>query len=627
MSTWSDPGPSGPRAQAAPVEQTLMKLLGVAGLGFLHIDRTNRIIGANTRASTLLDRPVIELPGTGLDEHVSDGDRPELLELLDSAREHGTAEHHGLHFGRGRVVRHLSVTAVSVPADDAEVGLLVAPAAPRLAGAPELLRALAGVFPGTLVALDAEGHITHANAHPFGGTLDPVGASWVGLFPQDQQADAGRDLTQVLQSGDALARRVELPAPDGGTRWFTTALGRLDTSGPDAGALALVRDVTGDRQRSEQLVLSDRMASLGLLAAGLAHEINNPLASIIANVHLASSRVQELGAVSPNPEIADLADELRDARDAADRIRALVRDLRLFSRREGPERVNVSVRDVFESTLRIAWNEIKLRARLVKDYGDVSPVLANPSRLGQLFLNVLVNAAHAIPVGKKEENVIRVTTRMDEQGRVAISVRDTGAGMPPEVIDNLFTPFFTTKGEKLGTGLGLTICQRITTELGGRIEVESEVGTGTCITIRLPASTSLSPSLAAAEETPLPPERRGLVLVIDDEPAITLAVQRILGREHDVTAVPSAEAAIELIEAGHRYDVILCDVMMPGMPGTELYVHLEERVPDQAARMLWLTGGAFTPETRGLLAKMAERVIEKPFEPNALRKLVSGLMD
>ncbi len=385
----------------------------------------------------------------------------------------------------------------------------------------------------------------------------------------------------------------------------------------------------------EQLVLSDRMASVGMLAAGIAHEINNPLAAIMAYLDLAADDVGRLldeirgrvgGSGADARTLAQVDESLQDARQCADRVRSIVRDVRLFSRSDEAIVGPVDVRRVLESSVRMAWNEVRHRARLVKEYEDVPPVLGSEGRLGQVFLNLLVNAAQATPEGNAEENEIRVRLRQDDAGRVEVDVRDTGAGMPPAVLRKIFDPFFTTKPAGVGTGLGLAICHRIVAEVGGTIVAESEVGRGTCVRVTLPATQQALPDRAEPVAA-AGPHRRARILVVDDEPAIGTAIGRILGRLHEVAVVASARAAISRIAAGERFDVILCDLMMGVMTGMDLYAAVARIAPEQAERIAFMTGGAFTPRAREFLETVGNRRIDKPFDANTLLSLVHELAD
>jgi signal transduction histidine kinase len=380
------------------------------------------------------------------------------------------------------------------------------------------------------------------------------------------------------------------------------------------------------RKMQEQLLISERMASVGTLAAGVAHEINNPLSAVFANLEL---MVKDLTQVSEELQLqdrlAEIFDLLKDAREGADRLRHIVRDLKVFSRSSDEERrTPVNLRRVLESSLRMAWNEIRHRARLVKDYAEVPSVKANEARLGQVFLNLIVNAAQAIQEGNAEQNVIRVATRLDTGlGRIVVEVRDSGSGIPPENLARIFDAFFTTKPAGVGTGLGLPICHRIVSGLGGEIRVQSQVGKGTMFQVLLPPSPEevdeRTPMLAIAG----PPLRRGKLLIVDDEAMVAKALGRILAREHDVTVVLDAGEARQRVAAGERYDVILCDLMMPQMTGMDLHAELLRTAPEQAAQMVFLTGGAFTVGARAFLDEVPNQRIEKPFETQHIRSIIN----
>jgi signal transduction histidine kinase len=391
----------------------------------------------------------------------------------------------------------------------------------------------------------------------------------------------------------------------------------------------------------EQLLISDRMASVGTLAAGVAHEINNPLAALMANLEFAAQEVSslehELTAHAGNGlqpvlptatvtgHLAEIAEPLRDARESAERMRQIVRDLKVFSRPDEEKKGPVDIRRVVESSLRMAWNEIRHRAQLRKDYGEVPPVQGNEARLGQVFLNLIVNAAQALPEGRADKNEIRVVTRSDGRGQVMVEVHDTGCGIPPTILPRIFDPFFTTKDVGVGTGLGLAICHRIVTGLGGSISVESEVGKGTTFRTILPAAAE-EPAPAVDAPAPNTAGRRGRVLVIDDEPTLGLSIRRLLVREHDVSVITSAREGIERIRSGERFDVILCDLMMPEVSGIELHAQLVQLAPQQAERIVFMTGGAFTPRARTFLDHARNPRLEKPFDINNLRAIVESLL-
>jgi signal transduction histidine kinase len=375
-----------------------------------------------------------------------------------------------------------------------------------------------------------------------------------------------------------------------------------------------------------QLMLADRLVSIGTLAAGVAHEINNPLAYMVAAVDFLDKEIKRIGHKLRVDEFDELSKALADAREGAGRVKHVVRDLKTFSRVEEKRRSTIDLRPVIESSINMAFNEIKYRARLVKDYGRTPLVLANEARLGQVFLNLLINAAQAIPEGRTEENEIRVLTRTDDLGRAVAEVRDSGPGIPPEVVERIFDPFFTTKPPGVGTGLGLSICRSIVTALGGEIAVESQAHKGTVFRVVLPAAPIVPAEEARSEQGPVKPARRGRVLVVDDEPAIGTALRRVLAPEHDVTVLTSAAEARERIARGERFDVILCDLMMPVMTGMDLHAEITSLAPDQAERMVLVTGGAFTAKANEFLDQVPNARVEKPFDPATLLVLVRGLV-
>jgi signal transduction histidine kinase len=381
------------------------------------------------------------------------------------------------------------------------------------------------------------------------------------------------------------------------------------------------------RKMQEQLLISDRMASVGLLAAGTAHEINNPLASVLANLDLALRHVTEIGNEhGESARLTSLKEELSDARESSERIRHIVRDLKLFSRADDEQKVAVDVRRVLESSLRMAQNEVKHRANLIKDYTPVPGVLANESRLGQVFLNLIINAAQSIPEGHAEENEIRVSTGMSGDGRVAVEISDTGSGMSQAVIKRLFTPFFTTKPVGVGTGLGLSICHRIIKSLGGDINVQSTPGVGTTFQVLLVVAQTTLTAVRTAEPVQRAAPvatRRGRILVVDDEPMVSTALRRVLSEDHDVVELNRAQDALARVEVGERFDLIVSDLMMPAMSGMDLHEALLKCAPDQAAKMIFLTGGAFTTKARTFLDTVTNLRIEKPFDASVLCAIVN----
>jgi len=482
-----------------------------------------------------------------------------------------------------------------------------------------------------VVSADQDGRVEYANpaAEKMFGFQDEelIGKSLLELMPERFHQARTVGLSEYLASGVAntVGHTVEVMGrrKDGSEFPIDLSLGSWSSDGKLHFA-AIMRDVTERKKVEAQLLVADRMVAVGTLSAGVAHEINNPLAAIIGNLDLGMRDLADL--IDDQGELAGLLriqEEMVDARDAADRVRKIVRDLRVFSRGEDELPGPVDVEHVMESTLRMAWNEIRHRARLVKNYARVPPVEASEARLGQVFLNLIMNAAQAMTEDRAATNEIRIHTAVQGE-RVLVEVSDTGSGIAPEVMKRLFTPFVTTKPVGVGTGLGLSICHRIVTSFGGEISVESKLGLGTCFRISLPFARE--PLSAAAR--PAPPSstarRRGRILVVDDEPLVAKVVSRSLAADHEVIGLERSAEALQLVREGARFDVILCDLMMPEMSGIDFYQALCEHAPEQAAVVVFLTGGAFTPRARRFLEEVPNRWLEKPFDPILLSSLVNS---
>jgi CheY-like chemotaxis protein len=425
---------------------------------------------------------------------------------------------------------------------------------------------------------------------------------------------------------DSTELYVRESKPPRGSYISCSARPLKDASGAPNGGVAVFRDVTAEKASQAQLMVADRMVSVGMLAAGIAHEINNPMAAVLGNLDLVIDQLRDSGCESSMSEQKAALEALCDAREAADKVRQIVRDLKVFSRTDEERTAAVDIHRVLESSLRMAWNEVRHRARVTRAYGDVPLVDGNESRLGQVFLNLIVNAAQAIPDGNAAENEIRLATRSDNDGRVVVDIGDTGAGISPDAMKRLFTPFFTTKPIGAGTGLGLSICHRLVSAIGGEITVDSNLGKGTVFHVALPASAikDLGPSRPSASVRQPTLPRKGRVLVIDDESAILNLILRVMGEDHECVASRQGAEALARIQNGERFDVILCDLMMPVMTGMEVFSQLTLISPEQAERVVFLTGGAFTSQASAFLASVANQRLEKPFEIATLKAMINS---
>jgi PAS domain S-box-containing protein len=453
-----------------------------------------------------------------------------------------------------------------------------------------------------------------------GSTID------VFIHPEDRHILERRGARLAEARGALAPQEYRMLRRDGGIVYAEIVSMILEYDGKP-NVITFGRDLTERKQMQARLLLADRMVSVGALAAGVAHEINNPLAYVMTNLDMVASRrlpplgarLRELGgeAATIGDELGRVGAMIDVAREGSQRMRDIVRDLRTFTRGAGEEkRTAVDVRRVMDASINLAWNEIRHRARLVKEYGDVPPVLATEARLGQVFLNILVNAAQALEVGDAAENVIRVRAARERDGQVVVQVSDTGPGIPPEILDRIFDPFFTTRPVGLGTGLGLWICQGILTSLGGQITAESRPGEGATFRVVLPSATPVQQ--AATPEVPVGDRardaRRLELLVVDDEIAIGRTLAIALADEFEVATVTSGRAALAILAGEPRFDVILCDLMMPDVSGMDVHERLARERPELAQRFVFVTGGAFTERARRFVDEVGLPVIEKPFD-------------
>jgi two-component system NtrC family sensor kinase len=366
-----------------------------------------------------------------------------------------------------------------------------------------------------------------------------------------------------------------------------------------------------------QLLMTDRLASVGTLAAGMAHEINNPLAYVLGNVGFVADSLNKLldPATDQAALIAEMQGALADTLEGARRVRDIVRDLHAFSNAEATTGT-ADVRRTVEASLRMVWGELKNRARLVVDVGRLPPVHGSDARLGHVFVNLLVNASQSFASLDAAENEISIRAFV-EGDFVIVQITDTGRGMSEDVARKIFDPFFTTKAVGEGAGLGLFVSHSIVRSFGGQIDLESKLGHGATFRVRLPIARHVDDkSKPSSQPVPAGTLR---VLVIDDEPRIGAVVKRMLARGFTVDVVTDAHAALELFEQGETFDVILCDVMLPTMSGIAFYNSI---APELRSRVILATAGAFTEEAQRFLESFRGRRLDKPFEREALRKTI-----
>jgi len=450
--------------------------------------------------------------------------------------------------------------------------------------------------------------------------------------PQSKLEERNRSLEQdalVLDTQDTILLPDErLERKDGRILQVDTVKSPIfDGDGQVIMTVGVSRDVSDRKKLEAQLRLTETMSTVGTLAAGMAHEINNPLTYVVANLEFLAQRLPQHGPWLGEREAREWVSALTEAREGASRVQRIVKDLKDASRSDHDHFGDVDIEQVLESTLKLAANELLHHARIVRDYSRVPTVSGNASRLGQVFLNLLVNAAHAIREGAAHENEIRLVLRADAKQRVVVEIHDSGHGIPDEHLARLFEPFFTTKDVGEGTGLGLFICHRIVSDFGGTIEVESRIGSGSVFRVVLPPSSQPRDRIEVVIERPTTVTRRGRILVVDDDTLVAKAMSRLLAEHHEVLALTSAGEALARLERGERFDLIFCDLMMPVTTGVEFHQRLLSLDRKQAERTIFITGGAFTEASRKFLETTANDRLEKPFDQQKLRQIIARYLN
>lgn len=405
-----------------------------------------------------------------------------------------------------------------------------------------------------------------------------------------------------------------------------------------------------ERDLQKQVLDAERLAAVGQLAAGVAHEVNNPASFVLANAGLLGDNVGKLGAFVDELEqlFPDTSTEgqrvraltsrwevrallgasremLGDSKDGMERIVAIASQLRTYARKENEALAPVDLEQVVNEACKLVGKQLTYRARLVRRLGVVPPVSANHGQLVQVLTNLLLNAVHATPEGEPERHEIEVGT--DATGDEArLWVRDTGSGMSPEVRERIFEPFFTTKAVARGMGLGLAVSAELVRKHGGRLEVETAPGKGSRFLVRLPLGRSPEVRAKSAAPPPASPGRsRPRVLLVDDEELLLRVYKRMLGGRYDVSVAASGAEALELLRAG-PFDAILCDLMMPGIDGVALHEALRAEHPELLERIAFLSGGTYTPRTQAFAEQLGARLLHKPVGRPELEAVLDRLV-
>jgi signal transduction histidine kinase/CheY-like chemotaxis protein len=464
----------------------------------------------------------------------------------------------------------------------------------------ERLGAVLSHAPIVLFAFDRAHRITVSE----GRALEALGlqpGQTIGMTVDELYGDVPGILDNIGRAlaGEAFTAVNELPGP---TFLETRFYPRRDAGGTVVEVIGVSTDITDRVLVERRMAESDRLAAVGTLAGGLAHEINNPLTYALLNL---SRIAQEIDSSQTR-----LVEMLAEARAGVERVAGVVQDLAALTRGDPERRVPVDVVKLLESVVGTTSHTIKQRARLVTSFEPIPRVSGSEARLGQVFLSLVANAVAAIPDSAPAENEIKLRTLTDPDGRAVVIIADSGPGLGGEAVRRIFEPFFG------GAGLGLSISHAIVTSLGGTIAVESAAGRGTSFVVTLPAAKASLGTAASA--------RGGLprVLVIDDEPVLAQAIADALAGEYEVEAVTAASTALARLDAGTDYDLILCDLIMPIMNGMALYATVAAKWPGLAERMVFMTGGAVTAVAQAFVAARRDRILDKPFDLALLQSVV-----
>jgi signal transduction histidine kinase/ActR/RegA family two-component response regulator len=408
------------------------------------------------------------------------------------------------------------------------------------------------------------------------------------------------------------------------------------------------------KETQAELVNSERLAAVGRLAAGVAHQINNPAAFVLSNLGTLQRSMKSLLAIyhecrqalmdtAPQDRVRkflekeaeaevsyleqDTLDLIEESLDGMKRIRDIVSSLQSFAATGKAERTQLDLNEILESVLTILQNQVEYKAVLVKELNPAPLIAGDRAKLAQVFLNLILNAVHAVPEGDRANN--RILVRSEAVGEaVMITISDTGSGIAPESMPFIFDPFFTTRPLGQAAGLGLTIAREIVRQHQGRIEVSSDPGHGSFFRVYLPAASAEAAEFAPAAPKSAPMEKRitARILIVDDEPHILRACQRALPITISAVTAGSGGEALAIIKRDSDFDVIVCDLMMPDLSGIEVYNRVVKEKPGLAGRFLFVTGGAYTEKTVEFTRHLQHPLLKKPFSTGELVDAIEKVM-
>jgi PAS domain S-box-containing protein len=454
-----------------------------------------------------------------------------------------------------------------------------------------------------------------------------MGMSYKAYVPPEKIEDAFEIYNRVYRTGEPAEMIDVVQIRKDGKRIFVESSAYPIRNEKDEiiGFRGVIRDVTERKKAEEEkkqleqkAQLASRLASVGELASGVAHEINNPLTGVIGYAHLLLAR----------KDISrDVRRDLEIINEGAQRVAGIVKKLLAFARQTKPEQRYVNINELIRNTLdlrsyELSADNIKVSLQLTR---DMPMTIADPGQLQQVFLNLIINAETEMKLANDKGKLSIKTEKINNILR--ITFKDTGPGIAKENLENIFDPFFTTREVGQGTGLGLSVCHGIVTEHNGRIWAESEPGKGAAFIIELPLVTEegqFEPSEPVIEE--IPKVAKAKILVVDDEPVIRQLISQVLGEQgHVVETVDNAATALKMVKS-KRYRLILLDIKMPGMSGVELYKQFQKIAPSLTKRVVFITGDVMGKRTLAFLEKTKTPYMMKPFDARELKTQISRIL-
>lgn len=598
------------------------------------VDESGRIAGVNARVSDLLGYAPSELLDQPLELLIADAQRDSHVLSRDAYWKDPTRR--AMAAGRDLIARHKDGSAVSVlialsPLEVGEGRYVVA----VLREAPDLLSALRMAeeryrsaieqAPDAVFVADLDGRYTDVNSAAcsmLGYTRNElIGKTIMSLLPAEEVARLAETRQQLLKPGEVQVSEWTLLRADG-VRLPVEVSAKIHADGRWQ---AFARDISQRKRLEAALGEHDRLATVGTLAAGVGHEINNPLQHVTLTLELLGNELALVDRELTADRRTDLLGLVNDARQGAERIAKIVRGLHTFARGEREQSAELSLVSVIELSISLTLNELRHHVQLSTDLRPTPKVFCDESRLVQVFINLLTNAAQAMTDQPVERNALHVCSWTDELGHAVAEVRDSGPGMSDEVRARVFEPFFTTKSVGQGSGLGLAIAHSIVTSLGGELTCSSKPGLGSTFRVTLPKSTQTdAPSQASRRHSGRAP-RRARILVVEDDPVVASLIERALKADHDVERAADGAEGLARLSDRPAYDVILCDLIMPRMNGIELYQRVLREHPKLVERFVFMTGGA-TGGAQEFLESVPNEKVAKPFSLQALLSLVTNLL-